>query len=173
MQNPPVTYSDLFNLQTTTTDITDTVNATIENLTVANLIPLNSSVIVSTGNIQAPVFVGALDGNATTATSFTGELEGDVTGTMTNTMIANGVIVDANISTSANIEDTKLGTIQTSGKVANSATSGTSSNTANAIVARDSSGNFSFGTISGTSATLGATLTSPNIVSYNIDYLAG
>ena len=41
MQNPPVTYSDLFNLQTTTTNITDTVNATIENLTVANFIPLN------------------------------------------------------------------------------------------------------------------------------------
>jgi len=53
------------------------------------------------------------------------------------------VIVDANVSASAGIVDTKLGTILTSGKVANSATTATSANTANAIVARDSSGNFS------------------------------
>ena len=37
--------------------------------------------------------------------------------------------------------------LATAGKVANSATTATSANTANAIVARDASGNFSAGTI--------------------------
>ncbi len=52
-------------------------------------------------------------------------------------------IVDSDINTSANIQDTKLATIQTPGKVLNSATTATSTNTAGAIVARDSLGNFS------------------------------
>ena len=56
-------------------------------------------------------------------------------------------IVDADISATAAIADTKLGTIATAGKVNNSATTATSANTASAIVARDSSGNFSAGTI--------------------------
>lgn len=58
-----------------------------------------------------------------------------------------GAIVDADISASANIADTKLATISTSGKVSNSATTAASANTASAIVARDGSGNFSAGTI--------------------------
>ncbi len=41
------------------------------------------------------------------------------------------------------ITDSKLSTISTAGKVANSATTATSANTGNAIVARDGSGNFS------------------------------
>ena len=60
------------------------------------------------------------------------------TGTVTNTMLA------------GSIADTKLFTISTAGKVSNSATTATSANTANAIVARDSSGNFSAGTIDAT-----------------------
>jgi len=56
-------------------------------------------------------------------------------GTVTNTMLA------------GSIADTKLSTISTAGKVSNSATTATSANTASAIVARDSSGNFSAGTI--------------------------
>ena len=57
------------------------------------------------------------------------------TGTVTNTMLA------------GSIADSKLSTISTAGKVSNSATTATSSNTNSAIVARDSSGNFSAGTI--------------------------
>jgi hypothetical protein len=49
--------------------------------------------------------------------------------------------VNADVSASAAIADTKLATINTAGKVANSATSATANNTASAIVARDSSGN--------------------------------
>lgn len=60
------------------------------------------------------------------------------TGTVTNTMLA------------GSIADTKLSTISTAGKVSNSATTATSANTINAIVARDSSGNFSAGTIDAT-----------------------
>ena len=56
-------------------------------------------------------------------------------------------IVNADIAAGAAIADTKLAQISTANKVANSATSATSGNTANAIVARDSSGNFSAGTI--------------------------
>jgi hypothetical protein len=52
------------------------------------------------------------------------------------------------------ITDTYLATISTAGKVSNSATTATNANTANAIVARDASGNFSAGTI--TAALTGA-----------------
>jgi hypothetical protein len=45
------------------------------------------------------------------------------------------------------IVDTYLATISTAGKVSNSATTATSANTANSIVARNGSGNFSAGTI--------------------------
>ena len=48
------------------------------------------------------------------------------------------------------ITDTDLSTIATAGKVSNSATTATSSNTASTIVARDASGNFTAGTITGT-----------------------
>jgi hypothetical protein len=76
------------------------------------------------------------------------------TGTVTSTMILDGTIVNADISASAAIVDTKLDTIATAGKVSNSATTATNANTASAIVARDGSGNFSAGTI--TAALTGA-----------------
>jgi hypothetical protein len=71
---------------------------------------------------------------------------GDI-GTVTSTMITNGTIVNADINASAGIVDTKLATISTAGKVSNSATTAVSTNTVNAIVTRDGSGNFSAGTI--------------------------
>ena len=109
-------------------------------------------------------FNGALSGNATTATRLQTardfSLTGDVTATAVsfdgtgnvalNTAITAGSIVNADINASAAIADTKLATISTSGKVQNSATTATSSNTASAIVARDASGNFSAGTITAT-----------------------
>ena len=83
-------------------------------------------------SVTSTSFVGALTGNASTVTN--GVYTTD-TGTVTNTMLA------------GSIADSKLSTISTAGKVANSATTATSSNTASAIVARDSSGNFTAGTI--------------------------
>ena len=66
---------------------------------------------------------------------------------VTSGMIVDGTIVNADINASAAIADTKLATISTASKVSNSATTATSANTNSAIVARDSSGNFSAGTI--------------------------
>jgi hypothetical protein len=68
-------------------------------------------------------------------------------GTVTSAMIANDTIVNADINASAAIDDTKLATISTAGKVSNSATTATNANTASAIVARDASGNFAAGDI--------------------------
>jgi hypothetical protein len=78
-----------------------------------------------------------------TAASFNGSANVNIT----NTVIGSGVIDNDNISASAGIVDTKLATISTTGKVQNGATTATSANTANAIVARDVSGNFTAGTI--------------------------
>jgi hypothetical protein len=67
--------------------------------------------------------------------------------TVASANLVDGTIVNADINASADIADTKLATISTAGKVSNSATTATNANTANAIVARDASGNFSAGTI--------------------------
>jgi hypothetical protein len=74
--------------------------------------------------------------------STAGVVHNDVLGNLTSSLI-----VDADISSSANILDTKLNTISTSGKVSNSATTATNVNTPNTIVLRDTNGNFSAGTI--------------------------
>jgi hypothetical protein len=66
---------------------------------------------------------------------------------VTSAKIANGTITNDDIFATAAIGDTKINTISSAGKVANSATTATSANTASAIVARDASGNFSAGTI--------------------------
>jgi hypothetical protein len=97
---------------------------------------------------------------ATLTTARTIAISGDVTGTATsfngsaNIAISAAItadsIVNADINSSAAIADTKLATIATAGKVSNSATTATNANTANAIVARDASGNFSAGTITAT-----------------------
>lgn len=84
-----------------------------------------------------------------------------------------GSIVNADISASAAIVDTKLATIGTAGKVSNSATTATNANTANAIVSRDASGNFSAGTITaaltGNASTATALATARNIQGVSFD----
>jgi len=90
-------------------------------------------------------------------------LTGDIISIGSATSISNGAIINSDINDSAEISDTKLATISTVGKVLNSATTATSSNTNNAIVARNSSGGFSAGIITATSFTgSGANLTSLN-----------
>ncbi|HBY05948.1 TPA: hypothetical protein DEG75_03300 [Candidatus Dependentiae bacterium] len=66
-----------------------------------------------------------------------GVVHNDASGNLSSSLIMNG-----DVSASAAISDTKLATIATAEKVANSATTATSTNTASAIVARDGSGNF-------------------------------
>lgn len=80
-------------------------------------------------------------------------------GAITSGKIADGAIVDADVNAAAAIADTKLATIATAGKVSNSATTATNANTASAIVARDSSGNFSAGTITAALAGNASTVT--------------
>ena len=95
---------------------------------------------------------GDLDGTAAlpsikTSAITTAKLAADA---VTSAKIADGEIVNADISTSAAIADSKLATIATANKVSNSATTATNANTASAIVARDANGDFSAGTITAT-----------------------
>jgi hypothetical protein len=86
-----------------------------------NIVGDDSTIIVNTATkviTAAGGFIGNVTGNATSVTN--GVYITD-TGTVTNTMLA---------------------TINTAGKVSNSATTATNANTANAIVSRDGSGNF-------------------------------
>ncbi len=76
--------------------------------------------------------------------------------------ITDGTIVNADINAAAGIIDTKLATIVTSGKVANSATTATASNAANAIVTRDGAGNFAAGNIAASFVGNGLNLTNLN-----------
>lgn len=124
---------------------------------------------------------GALTGNAQTATSLAtsrtinlgshlgGNASFNGTSDITiNATVQPNIITNSMINATAGIVDTKLATISTSGKVQNSATTATSSNTASTIVERDGSGNFSAGTMTGT-ATNANQLNSQN-PSYYLDY---
>lgn len=91
-----------------------------------------------------------------------------VAGCITAGMIAGLTIVNADISATAAIVDTKLATISTAGKVSNSATTATSANTASAIVARDANGDFTMrhltavnGTFTGVATLGGAAVNNP------------
>ena len=128
----------------------------------------------SAATITANSLSGPLSGNASSATKLftarTFSLYGDITSTNVNfdgtgnvslnSAIGIGVVDDAAIATNASIADTKLATISTTGKVANSATTATNANTASAIVARDSLGSFSAATITAALAGNAATATS-------------
>ncbi len=88
----------------------------------------------------------------------------DGTETLTNKTITAATntisgLTNANLSGTAGITDANLATIATAGKVLNTATSATSSNTANAIVSRDATGNFTAGTITANLAGNAATTT--------------
>jgi hypothetical protein len=118
---------------------------------------------------SANILVGS-SGNVATSVPVTGDVTISNAGV---TAIAAGVIVNTDINASAAIADTKLATISTAGKVANSATTATNANTASAIVARDASGNFTAGTITaaltGNASTATTLQTARNIqgVSFN------
>ena len=89
-----------------------------------------------------------------------------------NFLVTNGVVTVKdggilNAELAGSITDDKLSTISTALKVSNSATTATSSNTANAIVARGASGEFSSGSITAT----GNLSASGTVTGNNIDVL--
>ena len=107
---------------------------------------LTSPVInTPTGIVKGDVGLGNVD-NTSDATKNAAAvvLTGKTIAASSNTITG---LTNSNLSGTAAITDTNLNTISTSGKVANSATTATSANTASAIVARDASNNFSAGTI--------------------------
>ena len=82
--------------------------------------------------------------------ALTGELyflgfTGGVVHSNASGQLSSSLITNADVDANAGIVDTKLGVIQTAGKVSNSATTATSANTPLAIVSRDSSGNITIG----------------------------
>lgn len=86
------------------------------------------------GGFSAGTITATLNGNASSATNFSGSLAGNVTGTQGATVVASvGGVTAANVASGANL--------------ANAATNG---NVSNAIVKRDAAGNFSAGTITAT-----------------------
>ena len=122
--------------------------------------PLDSTTAIATTEFVTSAIAVATIPDATTTTKGKLQLAGDLTGTaalptiaanaVTSAKILDGEIVDADISATAAIADTKLATIATAGKVNNSATTATALNTPNTIVLRDGSGNLAAGAITAT-----------------------
>nr|MCE2705439.1 hypothetical protein [Terrimonas sp.] len=123
--------------------------------------------------VDASVTSGAP--NATTSATGKIQLAGDLAGSgslatapvisdnaIISAKIADGTILNADISATAAIADSKLATISTSGKVSNSATTATSANTASTIVERDLNGNFNAGTITASLTGLASLATNLN-----------
>lgn len=106
----------------------------------------NNNLSISTAGSER-IKISSLGNVSINGFTSTGILHNDASGNLTTSLITN-----ADIDPAAAISDSKLATITTSGKVANSATTATNVNTASALVSRDSSGNFAAGTISATLA---------------------
>ncbi len=84
------------------------------------------------GNFAAGTITATLNGNAASATNFSGSLAGDVGGTQSATLVSS-------------VGGQSAASVASGASLANGATNG---NVANAIVKRDPSGNFAAGTIS-------------------------
>ena len=110
MNNNAISYSDMFNETNANLDDGVFENATITNLSVNNMSAVSGSTIISSSDIQAPLFIGL-------ASSFSGVLSGNVSGPQNNTVINNGVVTNAMLATPI-----------------------TSNATANTIMERDSTG---------------------------------
>lgn len=129
-------------LATTATTATSANTATLAATATALATPrtINGVSFDGTANITVTADASTLSGTTLKATVVTSSLTS--VGTLTGGAIGSGFTA---------IADSALATIATAGKVSNSATTATANNTASAIVARDSSGNFTAGTITATS----------------------
>jgi hypothetical protein len=144
----------------------------------ANIQPKNNLSLTynaATSTLSAPTLAatsGNISGTSTSCVTVPA-LSGDVSTTGTSNTTTIGASKVTNSMLAGSIADTKLNTISTSGKVANTATTADSKNTASAIVARDGSGNFSAGTITaaltGNSSTATKLQTARNINGVSFD----
>jgi len=142
---------------------------------------------------QSAVFKGTLQGSATSLTtgqliSLGGVLNGSsgvaFNGTspaILNAGLNDGIIKNRHLAADSEIEDNRLKTLKTGGKVANSATTANSANVANTIVVRNGSGDFSAGTISATrfagtadvASSLNGSATAENYTWTGLNYFQG
>lgn len=144
-------------------DITIDTDATAAN-TANTIVKRNASGNFSAGEISV---TDAIMSSSVTITPFSsaGIVHNDSSGALSSSLIVN-----ADISGSAAISDSKLATLTTAGKVSNAATTANSANLANAIVARDASGNFSAGTITATLSGNAASATSATTATTATDF---
>ncbi len=105
----------------------------------------NANNVNITGGIINGTVIGGVTPSAITASSITmpSFITAGIVHNNASGVFSSSLIVNADISASAAIVDTKLATISTVGKVANAATTAISTSTPNSIVLRDASNNFS------------------------------
>ncbi len=117
---------------------TSVSNQWIKTITDAGAVTTTQPAFTDISGSVASTQMPALSGDISTSAGATVTTIG--ASKVTSGMIVDGTIVNADVNGSAAIDDTKLATIATAGKVSNSATTAVTAATANTIALRDSNG---------------------------------
>ena len=144
------------NVASNTSSIT-TLNTNINSNSAS--ITTNTADILLRATIQSPSFTGSP--TAVTAPALTNTTQLATTAFVRTAVTSITGLTNSNLSGNAGITDANLANITTAGKVSNSATSATASNTSFTIVARDGVGDFSANNI--TASLNGTALSATNI----------